>query len=65
MAATQAAVASFPAKKLLILAGQPKAAFEQSFLEDINQSCHTIFAAGALAKDTTLFPEEWRHKVIF
>ena len=65
MAATQAAVASFPEQKLLILAGQPKAAFEMAFLEEINQTCHTIFAAGALAKDVTLFPEKWRKKIVF
>tara|TARA_A100001015_G_scaffold309121_1_gene407989 strand:+ start:3828 stop:4967 length:1140 start_codon:yes stop_codon:yes gene_type:complete len=65
MAATLAAVQSFSGKKLLILAGQPKEAYTNMWLNQMIDHCHPIFACGYLNRHRSVFPEAFQTKIRF
>ena len=65
MAATLAAVNSFDGAILLILSGQPKEPYTDSFMSVILSKCHQVYAAGDLARNPNVFPQELQSKIVF
>ena len=65
MAATLAAVNSFDGAMLLILSGQPKEPYTESFMSAISEKCEQVYATGDLARNPNVFPQEVRSKIVF
>ena len=65
MAATLAAVNSFDGSILLILSGQPKEPYTDSFMSVILNKCHKVYATGDLARNPNVFPQELQSKIVF
>jgi UDP-N-acetylmuramoylalanine--D-glutamate ligase len=65
MSSTRAAVQGFHGEKLLILCGQPKENYTVEFMDEIFSHCRWVFAAGGLAKYTSVFPVEYHSKLRF